>query len=142
MNLVAKVEFMKMSTLQEEVQYVSVIRRQSVTSKHRKTLDKSMEESHLHDLPFEYGIKSLSRLVVCYRERRLANLKYQKKLNLCVWHIPEALKSLFARLLCSYRSHTPLVTKFCIETYGFMNIKCSYCKPLSQNISRNEKNLQ
>ena len=28
-----------------------------------------MEERHLRDLPFECGIKSLSRLVVCYRER-------------------------------------------------------------------------
>ena len=47
--------------------------------------------SHLHDLPFEHGMKSLWRLVVCCRDRELADLKYQKKLNLCEWHIPEAL---------------------------------------------------
>ena len=34
---------------------------------------------------------------MCYRERELADLKYQKKkLNLCEWHNPEALESLFA----------------------------------------------
>ena len=41
-------------------------------------------------------MKSLWRLVVCCRDRELADLKYQKKLNLCEWHIPEALESLFA----------------------------------------------
>ena len=44
--------------------------------------------------------------------------------------------------LRSYRSHAPLFTKFCIETCDFMHIKSSYCKPLSQKISRDEKNLQ
>ena len=101
-----------------------------------------MKESHLHNLPFKHGIKSLWRLVASYRERELANLKYQKKLNLCEWHIPEALESPFAGLLCSYKSHTPLFTKFCIETCDFMHIKYSYCKPLSQKISHDEKNLQ
>ena len=75
-----------------------------------------MEESHLRDLPFEHGVKSLWRLIVCYRERELADLKYQKKLNLYEWHIPEDLESPFAGLLHSYRSHAPLFTKFCIET--------------------------
>ena len=62
-----------------------------------------MDESHLRDLPFEHGIKSLWKLVVCYRERELADLKYQmKKLNLCDWHILEARESPFAGLLISY----------------------------------------
>ena len=53
--------------------------------------------SHLHDLPFEHGMKSSWRLVVCCIDRELADLKYQKKkLNQCEWHIPEARKSLFA----------------------------------------------
>ena len=56
--------------------------------------------------------------------------------------LPEALESLFAGLLRSYRSHAPLFTKFCTETWDFMHIKCSYCKPLSQKLSRDEKNLQ
>ena len=34
--------------------------------------------------------------------------------------MPEALLSLFAGLLRSYRSHAPLFTKFCIETCDFM----------------------
>ena len=54
----------------------------------------------------------------------------------------KALESPFAGLLCSYRSHAPLFTKFCIETCNLMHINCSYCKPLSQKISRDEKNLQ
>ena len=33
---------------------------------------------------------------MCCRDRELADLKYQKKLHLCEWHIPEALESLFA----------------------------------------------
>ena len=33
--------------------------RQNHTSKHSKTLDASMEESHLRKPPFEHGIKSL-----------------------------------------------------------------------------------
>ena len=41
-------------------------------------------------------MKSLCRLVVCCRDRELADLKYQKKLNLCEWHTSEALESLFA----------------------------------------------
>ena len=42
-------------------------------------------------------MKSLWKLVVCCRDRELGDLKYQKKkLNLCKWHIPEALESLFA----------------------------------------------
>ena len=86
------------------------------------------------------AIKSLWRLVVCYRERELADLKYQKKkLNQCMWHIIKTLKSPFAGLLCSYRSHTPLFTKFGIETCDFMHINCSYCKLLSQKISRDKK---
>ena len=52
-----------------------------------------MVKSHLCNLPFKHGIKSLWRLVVCYRERELADLKYQKKLNVWEWHIPEALES-------------------------------------------------
>ena len=105
---------MKMSTLQEKAQCVSwFTETKSHTSKHSKTLDASMEKSHLCDLPFEHGIKSLWRLVVCYREKELADLKYQKKLNQCEWHIPEAIESPFAGLLRSYRSHAPLFTKFC-----------------------------
>ena len=53
--------------------------------------------SHLHDLPFEHGMKSLWRLVVCCREREMADLRYQKKkLNLCEWHKPDALERRFA----------------------------------------------
>ena len=59
-----------------------------------------------------------------------------------IYSIPEALESPFAGLLRSYGSHAPLFTKFYIETCEFMHIKCSYCKPLSQKISRDEKNLQ
>ena len=58
------------------------------------------------------------------------------------WHIPKALESPFAELLHSYGSHTPPFTKFCIKTCGFVHIKFSYCKLLSQKISHNEKNLQ
>ena len=58
------------------------------------------------------------------RERELADLKYQKKkLNLCEWHIPEALESPFARLLRSYKSHDLLFTKYCIETCDFMKVQ-------------------
>ena len=57
-------------------------------------------------------------------------------------HIPEALESPFAGLLRSYRFHAALFTKFCIESCDFMHIQCSYCKPLSQKISRDEMNLQ
>ena len=38
-------------------------------------------------------------------------------------HIPEALESLFAGLLRSYRFHAALFTKFCIETCDFTHIK-------------------
>ena len=77
---------------------------------------------------------------MCYRERELADLKYQKKkLNLCKWHIPEAIKCPFAGLLRSYRSHAPLLPTFCTEAYDFMHIKCSCCKLLSQKISRDEE---
>ena len=56
--------------------------------------------------------------------------------------LPEVLESPFAGLLRSYRSYTPLFTTFCVATCDFMHIKCSYCKPLSQKIRRDEKNLQ
>ena len=119
---------MKMSTLQEKAQCVFWFIEKKSDIKHSETLVASMEESHLHDLPFEHGIKSLWRLVVCYRKKKLVHLKYQKKkLNLCKWHIPEALESPFARLLRSYRSHASLFKKFCIETYDFRHVKCSYC---------------
>ena len=110
-------------------------------SKHSETLDENFKESHLRDLPFEQGVKSLWGLVVCYRERKLADLKYQKKkLNLCKWHIPESLESRFAGLLRCYRSYAPLLTKLSIKTCDFTHIKCSYCKSLSQRISCDEKN--
>ena len=98
---------------------------------------------HLCNQPFKHGIKGLWKLVVCYRERELADLKYQKKkLNLCKWHIPEALESPFTGLLCSYKCHASLFTKFCIETCDFMHIKCSYRKSSSQKINCDEKNWQ
>ena len=54
-----------------------------------------MEESHLCNLPFEHGIKSLWRLVVCYREWELTDLKYQKKkLNLCELYTRSPRKSI------------------------------------------------
>ena len=53
-----------------------------------------MEESHFRGLPFDRIMKSLSILVVCYKESKLAGLKHKKKkLNLCDHHIPEALES-------------------------------------------------
>ena len=77
-----------MSTPQEKAQCVSWFIETKSDTKHSETLDESMEESHLRDLPFEHGKKSLWSLVVCYRERELANLKYQKKrLNLFEWNI-------------------------------------------------------
>ena len=66
----------------------------------------------------------------------------EKEIESVKWHIPEALETPFMVLLRSYRSHAPLLTKFCIETCNFMHTKCSYCKPLSQKISCIEKNLQ
>ena len=72
-----------MSTPQEKAQCVSWFIETKSVIQAQRNLHASMEESHLHDLPFEHGIKSLWRLVVCYRERELADLKYQKKkLNL------------------------------------------------------------
>ena len=90
-----------------------------------------MEESHLRDLPFEHGIKSLWRMVVCFRERELSDLKYQKKkLNLCEWHIPEALESLFEGLLRSYRFHAPLFTKFLYRNLRFYAYKVQLLQTL------------
>ena len=44
-----------------------------------------IEDSHPRGLPFDLGIESVWRLVMCYKKRELANLNYQtKKLNLCV----------------------------------------------------------
>ena len=60
-------------------------------------------------LPYDLDIKSLWRLLVCYKERELADLKHQKKKsNLGEWHVPEAQESPFAELLRSYRCHAPL----------------------------------
>jgi len=71
---------MKMSTPQEKNQCVSWFIDKTLSSKHSETLDASMEESHLRNLPsIEHSIKSLWRLVVCYRKRELADLKYQKR---------------------------------------------------------------
>ena len=129
---------MKMSTPQEKAQHISwFIQTKSDIQAQRNFRHKYGTRSHLRDLSFKHGIKSLWRMVACYRERELADLKYQKKkLNLCEWHIPEARERPFAGLLRSYRSHAPLFTKFCIETCDCMHIMCSYCKPLSQKIRR------
>ena len=63
-----------------------------------------MEESYLRGLPLDYDIKSLSRQVVGCKERELTNLKHQKKFNLRVRHIPEALK----KAIRSHRYYAPL----------------------------------
>ena len=59
---------------------------------------------------------------MCYEERELADLKHpQKKLDLCLRHIPEAIESPFARLLCSYKYHVLLFIKFAQKfgTYAY-----------------------
>ena len=53
-------------------------------------------------------------------ERELAGLKNQKKLNLCVWHIPEAAKISLAVLLFSYSYHATLFIKFGIKSQTFI----------------------
>ena len=93
--------------------------------KFSETLDENMEESHLRGLPFDHGIKNFWRLVVSYKERELADLKYQKKkLNLFLAHLPEALVSSFVGFFRSYRFLAPLFTKFCIKVCYFIP-KCS-----------------
>ena len=141
---VAKVEFMKMSTPQEKAQCVSwfietksvILAQRNFTHKYgRKPPARSTIRAR-HEKFMETGS--------VFRERKLADLKYQKKkLNLCEWHIPEALESLFAGLLPKCRSHAPRFTNFCIEICDLAyTVKRSYCKPLSQKISHDEKNLQ
>ena len=120
---------MKIITPQEKSQCASwFIETKSDIQAQQNFRYKVWRQSYLRDPPFEHGIKSLWRLVVHYRKRELADLKYQKKtLNLWEWHIPEALERSFSGLLRSYRLHAPLFTKFCIETCDFMQLKkCSY----------------
>ena len=139
MNLVAKVQIKKMSTPQKNAQCISWFIETSQTSKHSKTLDASMEESHLDDLPFEHDIKSLWRLVVCYRERAGRPKLSEKIKSVQVAYTRSPRKSICE---ASTQLQIPPFTKFFIQTCNFMHIKCNYCKPLSQKINCNEKNLQ
>ena len=100
LNLAAKVKFTKMSNPQEKPHGVSWNLRNAVglyrrcqTSKPSEILDANMEESHLRGPSFDHGLKSSWRLAVWYKKRKLADLKHQKNLNLCVWDTPEALES-------------------------------------------------
>ena len=87
MNLVAKVEFIKMSTQQWFIETKSDI--QAQRNFRRKYGRKPPARPSIRAC-----IKSLWRMVGCYRERELADLNYQKKkLNLCKWHTPKALES-------------------------------------------------
>ena len=77
---------------------------------------------------------------MCHKKRKLADLKHlKKKLDLCVWHKPEALESAFAGILRSYRYHSPLFIWFCINVCDFMHVKRSNYRLLGQKISRDEE---
>ena len=93
-----------------------------------------MEESYLRGLPLDYDIKSLSRQVVGCKERELTNLKHQKKFNLRVRHIPEALK----KAIRSHRYYAPLfiVLHKSLQLYVY---KVQLLLDLSQKISRDKE---
>ena len=114
-----------MSTPQEKAQCVSWF----IETKSDIQAQRNFRRKYGRKLPARPSIrawhKKFMETVVWYKERELADLKYQeKKLNLCEWHILEALKKPFVRFLRSYKSHAPIFTKFCIETCYFMHIKC------------------
>ena len=119
---------MKMSTPQEKAQCVSWF----IETKSDIQAQRNCRRKYGRKPPARRTIRAWHKKfmeidsVLLYREKELADLKYQKKLNQCEWHIPEAIESPFLGLLRSHRSHAALITKFCIETCDFMHIKCSY----------------
>ena len=117
-----------MSHSQEKVQSVFLVYRDEVRhASPGNTLDANMEECHFRGLPFDRSMKSLSILVVCYKESKLAGLKHKKKkLNLCDHHTPEALESPFARVPRNYKYHARQLIKFCAKVCDFIHIKGSY----------------
>ena len=74
---------------------------------------------------------------MCYEERELAVIKQQKKrqLNLCVWHIPEAVDSPFAEFLRKYRHHVSLFIKFRNKVCDLIYMQGSYYRFFSQKLS-------
>ena len=79
---------------------------------------------------------------MCYQERKLAHRNHQKNKIVRATYttrspgksIPGACKQL--QIPCS-TIHTVFITVF-----GFMHITCSYCTPLDQKISRDEKSFE
>ena len=140
-NIIAgKVGFMKMSTSQQNVQYVS----RFIETKSGIQAQPKFRRKCGREPPVRYTIglwhKQFMETGSAVQKRELADLTHQKKkLNMCVHHVLQDLESPFLR---SFRYDDSLSIKFFIKTCDFMHMKCSYYRPLSQKISRNEKSLQ
>ena len=136
MNLVAKVEFIKMSTPQEQAQCVSWF------------IETKSDIQVQWNFRCKYGRKPFAQPTIQAWHKNFIETGsgLQRKGTGQPQISGEEIESVQAAYTRSprnsYKSHTPLFTKFCIETCDFMHIKYSYCKPLSQKISHNEKNLQ
>ena len=123
MNLVVKVEFIKISISQEKAQCVSWFTGKVRCKYGRKPpVRPTIQAWH----------KKFKDIGSVLQRKGAGQSQISEEIESVKVHILEPLESPFVGLLHTYRSHASLFTKLCIETYNFMLIKCSYCKPLSQ----------
>ena len=131
MNLVAKVEFMEMSTPQEKALCVSWF----IETKSDIQAQRNFRGKYGRKPPARPTIRAWYKKfmetgsVLQRREAGRPQMSEEIESVPVAYRLPEALESSFAGLLRNYKSHAPLFTKFCIENCDFMHIKCSYCKP-------------
>ena len=138
-----KAEFMKMSTPQEKAQCVSWF----IETKSEIQAQRNFRRNYRKKPPARPIIRAWHKKFI--ETGSVLQRKGADRLQISEEEI-ESMRVAYSRsprksirgLLCSYRFDAPLFTKFCIETCDFMHTKCSYCKLLSQMISRDENNLQ
>ena len=124
LNLVAKVEFMKMSTPHEKAQCVSwFIETMSDIATQRNFRCKYGRKPPARPIIHAWHKKFIETNSVLLKKGAGRPQISEEKIESVQVHIPETLESPFAGLLRSYRFHATLFTKFCIETCDFMHIK-------------------
>ena len=132
MNLVAKVEFMKMSTPQEKALCVSwFIETKSDIQAQRNFGRMYRRKPHARPTIRAWHKKFMETDSVLQKKGAGPPQISEEEIESVRVAYTKTPRKSFAGLLRSCRSHAPLFTKLCVETWNFMDRKCSYYKPLS-----------
>ena len=143
MNLVANVEFMKMSTPQEKAQFVSWF------------IETKSDIQAQRNFRRKYGRKPTARPTIrTWHKKFMETVSMLHRKRAGRPQISEEIESVRVAYTRSPRKpirgastqlqipHSTIHKVLHRNLRYFMHMKCSYCKPLNQKVSRDEKNLQ